>query len=165
MTIKNNLSGSVKTVIGVDVNLKTAATIETTTNVDCRGFRWAYVILQVNDNAGTTASTLTISSSATSGGTYTLIEDDNFNMTDGASANVTAVTTVGITTDGTFISEIDLDQFDNFLKFDWSQSPAGAGTADVGCMVVLSGARNGKNDVPAASTLEYQILTADKAAW
>jgi len=162
MTIKNNLSGGVKVVEAIAPDNYAAAATPSNSDVDCRGFRWAYLILHVANSATSDGTTFTVSSSP-DGGSYTLITDDTSNLTGGASPNVTATMTIAAATDGVFVAEIDLDQFDNWLQFDMTVGATGG--MDASALVILSGADNGLQSVPLSSTLEFQITTATKAAY
>jgi len=137
--------------------------------VDARGFRWAYFVFHTTQ--GSTAidaqSTFTVTSAAASGGSFTTVTDDTSNMTDGASADVTAVatTTTGTTDDAseTQFAEIDLEQHEGFLKVNVAGGGSSAGAAVFSGFVVLSEARNTGTDV--SNTLEFEIHTKNKSAW
>lgn len=164
MTIKNNLSSGVKVVEALPPATYTTGQTVSTSDVDCTGFRWMYLIVSVGTNTTTADGTLTVSSAPTSGGSYTLITDDTSNLTGGASSNVTATMTLpGVTDDTLYYAEIDLDQFDNWLQFDLTNGTGGSSA--MSAVVILSGAANGLQSVPLSSALEFQITTKAKAAY
>ena len=171
----NNLSDRVKVVqMLAPASFAHGAATDLSAAVDTLGFRWAYFIFDVvqGGTAIDSGTTFTVSASATSGGTYVTLEDDTFNMTGGVTANVTAVagnTLTGADGDSqTILAEVDLSQFDRYLKLSTDangESASTVGAAVLGAYVILSSTRNGKEDVPGSASLAFQLTTADKAAY
>lgn len=140
----------------------------TESDLDCTGFEWAFVILDVSQGgtAIDAASSFTLTAAATAAGAPAAIEDDTYNITGGASANNTAVINTTASVSGLYYGEIDLRAHHKFIDTSFDPDPGSAGSegaATVAAYIILSEAKDIGQSV--ANSLGFQILHKDKAAY
>lgn len=137
------------------------------TDVDTTGFRWALVVLNMGDVGAGTASTLEVSASPTSGGTYAAVTDDNENMTGGTDGVFTLTSESGVD-NKSYYGEIDLEQFDRFLKFEFTGGGTDAQLAQADlylfeCRDTLEYIVNDATSIK--NVQQHQFLANNKPAW
>jgi hypothetical protein len=137
--MNRDLASSATTVVAIESQDAGAGATVDGPGIDCRDFRWAYVIANFGDGTGASGSS-----------TVTIEESDDDGATDAYAAVTGATFTVTADTQGVFVGQVDTHSTKRYLRV--SVVAAATAATQIGASMVLTADRDTQYGTPTAAS-------------